>query len=261
MLIDAHAHLDMYEDAIEPVLAELEERSILTLSNSLDLSSYEKNLAIAERSKLVVPLFGVHPWMAPRNVDGLESLTGAMDSTPMIGEIGLDHRFVEDESQYPAQREVFEFFLAAAKERDKSVNIHTAGAEEEVLKLLDEYEIDRVIVHWYSGPMDAFHALEERGAYFTMNFSITHSDHLRALAAEVRTDRLLTETDNPGGPEWLLGKPGEPSLLLEAIDALADIRGVSPQEIEKTVERNFATFVGADPHLSRACGAFLEGSA
>jgi TatD DNase family protein len=260
MLIDAHAHLDMYEDAIEPVLAEIAERSILTLSNSLDATSYEKNLAIAEMSKLVVPLFGVHPWMAPKNVSALEELTDALDRTPMIGEIGLDHRFVEDESQYPAQRDVFEFFLQAAKERDKSVNIHTSGAEEEVLRLLDEYAIGRVIVHWYSGPVDTFHALAERGAYFTMNFSVSHSDHLRELAAAVPEDRLLTETDNPGGPKWLLGKPGEPSLLQEAIDALAEIRGATPEAIVEAVERNFATFLRADPHLSRACGELFEGS-
>jgi TatD DNase family protein len=261
MLIDAHAHLDMYEDAVGAVLDELAERSILTLSNSLDATSYEKNRAVAERSDLVVPLFGVHPWMAPENVGALDQLTDALDMTPMIGEIGLDHRFVEDESQYPAQRDVFEFFLEAAKERDKSVNIHTAGAEEEVLRLLDEYAIDRVIVHWYSGPMDTFHALAERGAYFTMNFSVAHFDHLRALAAAVPEDRLLTETDNPGGPEWLLGRAGQPSLLQDAVDALAEIRGVTPREIAETVERNFARFVGADPHLAGACGGFFEGSA
>jgi TatD DNase family protein len=261
MLIDAHAHLDMYEDAIEPVLAELEAHNILTLSNSLDPPSYERNLAIAELSELVVPLFGVHPWMAPRNVGGLGRLADSLDRTPMIGEIGLDHRFVEDESQYPAQREVFEFFLEAARERDRSVNLHTAGAESEVLELLDRYGIERVIVHWYSGPMDTFRALAERGAYFTMNFSVSHRDHFRELAAAVPTDRLLTETDNPGGPKWLLGSPGEPSLLLEAIDALAEIRGVTSHEIIETVERNFTTFVSADPHLSTACGGLLEGRA
>jgi TatD DNase family protein len=261
MLIDAHAHLDMYEDGLESVLEEIEERSILTLSNSLDLPSYEKNLAIAERSGFVVPLFGVHPWMAPKNVGALEGLTDAIDRTPMIGEIGLDHRFVEDESQYAAQREVFEFFLAAARERDKSVNLHTAGAESEVLELLDRYGIERAIVHWYSGPADTFRALAERGFYFTMNFSVSHFDHIGELAAAVPSELLLTETDNPGGPEWLLGEPGGPSLLQDAVDALAEIRGVSSLEIVETVERNFAEFVGADQHMSRACGGLFEGNA
>jgi TatD DNase family protein len=259
MLIDAHAHLDIYGEDLDRALGQIEERSILTLSNSMDLASYEKNLEIARRSRMVVPLFGVHPWQARENLCRLDELDDAIGRTPMLGEIGLDHRFVEDESLYPAQRGVFEFLLAAARDSGKSVNIHTSGAEKEVLTLLDEYDIERVVVHWYSGPMDVFHALSERGAFFTMGIHVAHADHIRELASAVPSGQLLTETDNPGGPEWLLGAPGYPTLLLDVIDALANARGVSSQEIIETVERNFAEFVSRDPHLSKACSCLLSG--
>jgi TatD DNase family protein len=178
----------------------------------------------------------------------------------MLGEIGLDHRFVEDESQYPAQAEVFEFLLSEASRGDRSVNLHTTGAEQEVLEALDRHGIERVIVHWYSGPLNILEALVERGSYFAMGIGVAHHEHVRDLAAAIPADRLLTETDNPGGPEWLTGTRGMPGLLQDAVRALAEVRGTTAEEVEATVERNFRRFVEADPHLTAACGALLEGS-
>jgi TatD DNase family protein len=258
MLIDAHAHFDMYEDELDTVLAEVERRRILTLSNSLDPPSYRKNLEVASRSDLVVPLFGVHPWSAPEWAGRLEELAGAAAGTPMVGEIGLDHRFVEDESQYPAQREVLEFLLSEAGLHGRSVSLHTAGAEREILDALDRHGIERAIVHWYSGPFDVLEALAERGTYFTMGFGVTYHEHVRDLAAAIPEHLLLTETDNPGGHAWLTGRPGMPKLLPFAIEALAEIRGTTPAEIEATVERNFKRLVESDPHLGPVCGPLLE---
>ena len=265
MFVDAHAHLDLYgesldQESLDSALGEIAEHGILTLANSLDLPSYERNIEIARMSEFVIPLFGVHPWSAPDYVNRLGELADASDRTPMLGEIGLDHRFVTDESLYPAQREVFEFLLSAARELSKSVNLHTAGAESEVLTLLDEYSIDRVIVHWYSGPRDVFDALVERGALFSMGIDVVYTEHVRELAAAVPAELLLTETDNPGGPKSLLGRPGTPSLLLDVVDALAEIRGTTSEDIVATVERNFTSFVNADTHLSAACGRFFDWS-
>jgi len=86
----------------------------------------------------------------------------------MIGEVGLDHYFVEDAATYPAQKKVFEYLLGAAGEQDKIVTLHTKGAEGEVLEALDRYGIRRAIVHWYSGPLDILRGLVARGAYFTV---------------------------------------------------------------------------------------------
>jgi len=154
MLIDAHAHLDRYEDALEPALGEITQHSIFTISNSMDLPSYRRNLEIGEMCDLVLPTFGVHPWNAPEYADRLEDLEEAIEQSPILGEIGLDYYFVDDASQYPAQRKVLEFFLAAAQEQQKIVNLHTKGAESDVLHLLNRHEVQRAVIHWYSGPLD-----------------------------------------------------------------------------------------------------------
>lgn len=248
----------MYGDSVEEALLELESIPMLTLSTSMDLASYEINLALAKRCELMVPLFGVHPWKAAENAHRLDEFCDALDRTPAIGEIGLDHRFVEDESLYPAQQDVFEFMLEAAAARGKSVNLHTAGAEAAVLHLLDKHGVERVVVHWYTGPDDTFHALAERGAYFTFGVGLLHIERVRRLAAAVPEELILTETDNPGGLEWMTGEPGPPRVIRDVVDALAEARDTSVGHVIETVERNFEALLARDPQLRAACARAIQ---
>jgi TatD DNase family protein len=95
MLIDAHAHVDRYdlvgERALESALGEITQHRIFTISNSMDYPSYRRNVEISEMCDLVLPTFGVHPWNAREYADRLEDLSAAIERSPMIGEIGLDH--------------------------------------------------------------------------------------------------------------------------------------------------------------------------
>jgi len=259
MLIDAHAHLDLYtDDILESALEEIKGHEIFTISNSMDPASYRRNLEIGQMSRLVLPTFGVHPWKAPEYVQRLQELTGAVEQSLMLGEIGLDHQFVEDTRQYPAQREVFEFFLTAAKEQDKIVNLHTKGAEQETFKLLRQYDIQRAIVHWYSGPLDILRELKDRGIYFTVGLEVLHSDDIKTIVRELPTELLLTETDNPGGLEWLTGVPGMPRMVTEVVEALAKLRGITAQEMVQAVQSNFERLIGDDSRWSEVYTRILN---
>ena len=262
MYIDAHSHIDRYdlvdEQALDAALDEIAEHRILTISNSMDLPSYRRNLEIGERCRWVIPIFGVHPWQAPDYADRLDELGKALEQTPMIGEIGLDHHFRKDPSAYPAQRKVLEFFLGAAREQDKIVTLHTKGAEREVLALLDQVDLPRVIVHWYSGPLDVFRELVTRGVYLTVGLEVLYSEHLRTIAQEIPLGQLLTETDNPGGPKGFLGGPGMPVLIQEVVRGVAAARGTTQEAILQAVRANWLALIGRDPRLSDL-GAVLDG--
>jgi TatD DNase family protein len=252
MLIDAHSHLDLYEEALEPALQEIRQHSIFTVSNSLGLESYQHNLDIAGQCDWVLPIFGVHPWFAPQHADRLEDLGAAIEQSSMLGEIGLDYYFVEDASQYPAQRKVFEFFLQAAAEQGKIVHLHTKGAEQEVLELLDRHGVERAVVHWYSGPLDILKQWKARGAYFTVGIEVRYSPHIQEIARQVPAEQLLTETDNPGGPKSLIGGLGMPSLIQDVVQELAAVRSTTAEAIVQSVHANFRQLIGDDPRLSSA---------
>jgi len=262
MLIDAHSHVDRYdlvdEGALESAIAEITQYGIFTISNSMDLASYGRNMEISKMCGWVLPTFGVHPWNAPRYADCLEDLGEAVEQSPMIGEIGLDHYFVKDTSAYPAQSKVLEFFLSAAREQEKIVSLHTKGAEEEVLELLDRYEIPRVIVHWYSGPLDVFRELAARRANFTVGIEVLHSEHVQTIAQEIPSRQLLAETDNPGGPKGLIGRPGMPVLLKDVVQGIAEVRKTTVEAIVETVQANLLELIRGDPWLIETHGKVLE---
>ena len=182
MLIDAHAHLDKYGELLDEALQQIEQNRIFTIANAMDLPSYFQLKDVAARSDLILPTFGIHPRRAPEYADRLSELSPFIERSPAIGEIGLDFHWIEDRSQYPAQLKVLEYFLASAREQKKIINLHTKGAEKKILDLLEHYDLQRAIVHWYSGPLDILSALVQFGAYFTVGVELLYSDTIQTIA-------------------------------------------------------------------------------
>ena len=128
MFIDAHVHLDKYGPDLNEALQEIRTHHIFTIAVAMDVPSYKRSLEIGDECDLVLPTFGIHPRRAPEYADRLSELSPLIEQSPAIGEIGLDFHWVKDNSQYPAQVKVLEYFLAAAREQKKMVNLHTKGA-------------------------------------------------------------------------------------------------------------------------------------
>jgi TatD DNase family protein len=247
MLIDAHAHLDKFsDDELARALGVLNSGRFFTWAVAMDVPSYRRTMEIASAGPWILPTFGVHPRRAPDYAANLKELCPYIERSRALGEIGLDFHWVKEREQYPAQVKVLEYFLAAAREQDKVVNLHTKGAEKETLELLERYRIRRAIVHWYSGPPDILGALVDFGAYFTFGVELPLSDKIRELARAVPLKQILTETDNPGGLKWLTGEGGTPEILPRVVDALAAVKACEPQVIETTVEDNFRTVMGGE---------------
>ena len=186
MLIDAHVHLDKYGDLLDRAVQEIEEQQIFTVATAMDLPSYLELQTIGERSELVLPIFGIHPRRAADYADRLPELSRYIDMSPAIGEIGLDLHWVKDTTTYPAQRKVLEYFIAAAGEQNKFVNLHTKAGENEILDLLVKYDVRRAIIHWYSGPMDVLKAMIDFGCYFTIGVEVLYSDYIKTSPRRCR---------------------------------------------------------------------------
>ena len=249
MLLDAHAHLDKYGQELDSGLEQINQYRVFTIAVAMDVPSYKRSLEIGRACNLVLPTFGIHPRRAPEYADRLSQLIPLIEESPAIGEIGLDFHWVKDSSQYPEQVKVLEYFLAAAREQQKMVNLHTKGAEKKILDLLERYEIQRAIVHWYSGPLDILRALIQFGAYFTVGVEVSYSDTIRAIAREIPDHLLLTETDNPGGLKWLKDVVGMPKDVRDVIDMTAQVRNTSSTLISQTVHANFLRLIDTDPWL------------
>jgi len=251
MFIDAHVHLDKYGDLLDEALRQIETERIFTVATAMDVPSYLELQTIGARSELVLPTFGIHPRRAAEYADRLPEISRYVEMSPAIGEIGLDFHWVKDASTYPAQRKVLEFFIAAAAEQKKFVNLHTKAGEKEILDLLEKYDVRRAIIHWYSGPLDILRAMIDFGCYFTIGVEVHYSDHIKAITKLIPDHLLLTETDNPGALKWLRknDEVGMPAAIKNVVQSVAELRQSTPEKIDALVQANFARLIAEDPKL------------
>jgi len=203
MLVDAHAHCDRYGDRTDQAIAQMNHYRILTLGVAMDIPSYQRTVELAARSPYLKATFGIHPWEARTYCDRLSELDPYLRRTPLIGEAGLDFFWVEDQTTFPCQRKVFEHQCQWAARTGKIMNLHTKGAETDVLQAIRELRLKSPIIHWYSGPLGLIDQFLSCGCYFTVGVETLVSEEARQIARAIPLERLLLETDNPGGYEWL----------------------------------------------------------
>ena len=239
-LVDAHTHLDQYTAAELPeVLTQIEQIPCKTWAVSMDLESWEHTQAIAQKSPHILPTFGIHPWNAHLYVERLDELDEPIQQSRHIGEIGLDFHWVEEKERWPMQEIVLDYFLKKAATQNKIVNLHTKGAERLVLEKLKQFKVEQAIVHWYSGDVETFDEMAAYGCYFTFGVELLFSEHIQALAKRCPAGRLLTETDGPGGLEWLNGTRALPKALNPVVEQLARLHHLSSSELVSQIGQTY----------------------
>lgn len=249
MLIDSHCHLDFpdFADDLDGIVARAEAAGvgrIVTISTRV--RQLDRLLAIAERYPNVYCSVGTHPHQADEE-DGIpaEELI-ALTKHPKVvalGEAGLDYFY--DNGSPQAQARGFRAHIAAARATGLPLVIHTREADEDCGKILDE-EIAkgpfRAVLHCYTGGRElALKAIAHGlSISFTGILTFKKSQALRDLAAELPADRIMVETDAPFlAPGKHRGKRNEPSFVVETAKVLAEVRGVTLEEITRQTTENF----------------------
>lgn len=238
MYIDSHTHLDFFENNIDKAIKDINENKIVVLANSMDIESYNKNKEYSMKSKYIKPSFGIHPWKAVEFKGELEDLIPYIDESELIGEIGLDFFWVEDSSTYNKQREIFNFILKESIKRNKIVNLHTKGAEEEVYEVLNKYKYNKVIIHWYSGNIGTLEKLIGLGCYFTISVDIGYSDLTSKVLDKIPLNKILVETDGPTALEWVNGKYAYPNEIKNVVAKVAKFRKISVDKLINIILEN-----------------------
>ncbi len=239
MLVDAHAHIDWYTDALYDALAQIEKHRILTMAVAMDVPSYLRTVEIARSSQYIIPTFGIHPWEAARYSGKLHELDVYLEQTPVIGEAGLDFHYVKDAGLYPGQIKVFEYQCSWAQRLCKPMNLHTKGAEREVLEMLERYGIEQSIIHWYSGPIGLIESYLDAGCYFTLGVDVLDPRKQPGILDVLPIERILLETDNPDGYRWLANEIGMPDLVFKILEKVSAAKGTSAEDLEKRLWRNW----------------------
>jgi len=249
MLVDSHCHLD-FPDFAEDLDGIVSRARAAGLARMVTISTRVKKLdqllAIAERFDDVYCSVGTHP----HNADEEDGITPdeliALTQHPKVvalGEAGLDYFY--DDGSPEAQARGFRAHIAAARATGLPLVIHTREADADCARILEE-EAARgsfnAVLHCYTGGRELALKAVSLGLYigFTGILTFKKSEALRALAAELPSDRILVETDSPYlAPGKFRGKRNEPAYVARVVEQLAAVRGVSPQVISDETDRNF----------------------
>src|SRR3954462_1805762 len=268
MLVDSHCHLDFPDFAAEldAVVARAEAAGVgRMVTISTRVKSHGQILAIAERFPNVTCSVGTHPHHAHEEFDITADELIARTSHPKvvaIGEAGLDYHY--DNSPRDAQRQGFLTHIAAARATKLPLVIHTREADDDTARILEE-EMGKgpfsAVLHCYTGGAQLARRAIALGCYlgFTGIVTFKNSAALRAIARDVPADRFLIETDAPFlAPAPYRGKRNEPAYVAEVAKVLAEVRGVSLDEIARqTTENFFKLFSKAPRPAAAARGADL----
>lgn len=97
-----------------------------------------------------------------------------------------------------------------------------------------------------------------RGYMFTFGCEVLSSGFIQSIAHEVPVEQLLTETDNPGGPQWVFGEPAMPELVKPVLQALSIIKCLDEDATREQVRQNMLSLLGDDSRL-KGLRRVLEG--
>jgi TatD DNase family protein len=207
--------------------------------------------AIAERFDDVFCSVGTHPHHADKEEGVTVADLVAATSHPKvvaIGEAGLDYHY--DNSPRDAQERSFRRHIAAARETQLPLVIHTREADEDTANILEEESARGkfpFVLHCFTGGEDLAKRGVALGGYVSFSGILTFktSENLRKIAAMLPEDRILVETDAPYlAPLSHRGRKNEPAYVVETASVLAGVRGVTPERAHVITTANFHRLFG-----------------
>ena len=249
-MIDSHTHLHLCEPPNAELVAAAEAAGVARmLTVGIDGASCRAALAAAEDFPQVYAAVGRHP-TAAKGFDDADLMElralAAHERCAAIGETGLD--FYRDSVPPRAdQQRAFAAQIELARETGKPLVIHTRAADEQTLaQLAAQAQGVSVVMHCFSMP-DRLQECLERGYVISFAGNVTYKSaaDLADAARRVPAERLLVETDAPYlSPQAVRGQPNQPAFVVHTAAFLADLRGVSVDELDALVTRNAARVFG-----------------
>ena len=245
MYFDSHAHLDdaRFEADFDEILAHMRENGVTAMMNiGCDLPSSENSVRLAETYPWVWAAVGSHPDDADHVNEARIAVYREMCKNPRvkaIGEIGLDYHY--EDVPRDVQKTAFRMQMALARELDLPVVVHEREAHEDGLRIVDEFPDVKGVFHCYSGSLEMAKELVKRGWYIGFTGVVTFKNARKAVevAENIPLGRILIETDCPYmAPEPYRGRRNDPSLVPFVAAKIAQLRGLTPEDIGKATSEN-----------------------
>lgn len=238
----------MGQDLVQVLQRARDNRVDYMLCVSVNLEHYPEVLAIAEQNPHIFASVGVHP----NEQEGTDPNTRQLvrlaqhERVVAIGETGLDYFRCEGDMTW--QQDRFRNHIAAAREVNKPLIIHTRDAAADTMQILEEEGARECggVMHCFVENWDIAKRALDIGFYISFSGIVTfkNATDLKEVAKKVPLDRILVETDSPYlAPVPYRGKSNEPAYVLHVAEHLAELKNASLEDItERTTDNFFKLF-------------------
>jgi len=250
MLIDSHCHLDFEALAndIDGVMARAAAAGVsgmVTISTAVE--KFSTYAGLAQRYPNVWCSVGTHPHHADQELhittDDLVRLS-AHPRCVAIGEAGLDYFY--DNAPKEAQKTGLLRHIAAARITGLPLVIHSRKCDDDMAAILKEESANGAfpfLLHCFTAGPDLARTALDLGGYISFSGIITfrNAEEIRDVAKFVPADRYLVETDAPYlAPIPHRGESNEPSFVRHTAEKVAEVRGISLEQLGAETTANFA---------------------
>ena len=246
MLFDTHAHMDdrAFDTDREELLSALPGQGLaLVMNPGCSLQSSRNAVRLAKEYDYIYAAVGSHPDAADEVDEAvLEEYRELCKRNPKvkaIGEIGLDYHY--EDIPRDIQLKAFRAQMELARELGLPVIVHERDAHEDGMVVVRDFPEVTGVFHCYSGSAEMARQLVDRGWYIGFTGVLTFKNARKAIevASSIPLERIVLETDCPYmAPEPFRGRRNDPGKLYRMAEKLAEIRGLSVEEVQAITVEN-----------------------
>lgn len=255
-LFDTHCHLEprYLKEDVQDVIARAKAAGVTRMTVigcGPSIEDTQRSVDIAERFEGVYATVGLHPHESRVWSTDMRDALHQMAQHPKvvaIGECGLDFHY--DNSPRDAQRAAFKAQLELADAVQKPVVIHNRSSDEDCIEILKSHYKNhnaRGVIHCFSSSQELATCALELGFHlgFTGIITFKNAENVRDVLRNTPLDRIVIETDAPFlAPIPYRGKTNEPAYVQHVAQKIADVRGLSFEEVAQTTTANARTLYG-----------------
>ena len=246
MLFDTHAHMDdrAFDEDRAQLLRSLPQQGVgLVMNPGCSLASSRNVCLLTKEYDFIYGAVGSHPDVASEVdaavIEEYRRMCKENDKIKAIGEIGLDYHY--EDIPREIQQKAFRMQMALAAELNLPVIVHERDAHADGMAIVEEFPTVKGVFHCYSGSPEMARWLIQRGWYIGFTGVLTFKNARKALevAEQIPLERIVLETDCPYmAPEPFRGKRNHPGYLYRMAERLAQLRGISVEEVQRITMEN-----------------------
>jgi TatD DNase family protein len=251
--------MEDYQEDLDEVISSAARcgvRQIVTIG--IDLASSRRAVELTASYPGVYASVGIHPHSADEADHTVYEQLRELSASPKVvayGEIGLD--YAKKYAPVAVQQRAFAKQLELAKELDLPIIIHDREAHEDTLDLIRQKGPFPAggVMHCFSGDTTLASQVLDAGLYISIPGIVTFKNaaDMQQVVRQIPLDRMLLETDGPFlAPVPYRGKRNLPEYLLYTAAAVAELKGIPPEEVARQTTANTrALFALPDDGINR----------